>query len=178
MMHMKNDFSYFANESFQAIDLPYGDAGFSMMILLPRIPGDIDALIAELTPEKWSAWVSSFSKHAVNLSLPKFTMQYDLTMNDVLTALGMGVAFSDDADFTRMHKLGGLKITKVKHKSFVQVDEEGTEAAAVTSVEIGVVSVGGGGTVLTMRVDHPFVFAIRETHSGAILFIGKVVAPE
>ncbi len=177
MMHVKSDFSYFANESFQAIDLPYGDAGFSMTILLPMVPSDIDALIAELTPEKWSAWVGSFSKHAVNLFLPKFTMQYDLTMNDVLSALGMGIAFTSGADFTRMYKPGNLAISKVKHKSFVQVDEEGTEAAAVTSVEIGVTSAWGGGS-LTMRVDHPFVFAIRENHSGTILFIGKVVAPE
>lgn len=178
MMNVKGDFSYFANESFQAIDLPYGDAGFSMTIFLPKVPSDIDPLIAGLTPEKWSAWVASFSKHAVELSLPRFSMQYDLTMNDVLTALGMGIAFSDDADFTRMHRLGGLKISKVKHKSFVQVDEEGTEAAAVTSVEIIRVTWGTGGGLLTMRVDHPFVFAIRENHSGTILFIGKVVAPE
>jgi serpin B len=176
MMQVKGDFSYFANESFQAIDLPYGDAGFSMTILLPKVPSHIDALIAELTPEKWADWLSSFSKQTVNLYLPKFAMQYELTMNEVLTALGMGVAFSDAADFTKMYGPGNLKISRVKHKSFVQVDEEGTEAAAVTSVEIVVVSVGGGA--ILMRVDHPFVFAIRENHSQTILFIGKVAATE
>jgi serpin B len=177
MMHVKGDFSYFANASFQAIDLFYGDAGFSMTILLPQVPAHIDALIAELTPEKWSAWMGSFSKHTVDLSLLKFTMQYDITMNDVLTALGMGIAFSDGADFTRMYRPGNLKISQVKHKAFVQVDEEGTEAAAVTSVGIVETSGTGGGSLI-MRVDHPLVFAIRENHSGTILFIGKVVAPE
>lgn len=176
MMHVTGDFSYFANESFQAIDLPYGDAGFTMTIVLPKKPTHIDSLIAQLTPEKWSAWMGSFSKHAVELSMPKFTLQYDITMNDVLSALGMGIAFTDAADFTRMYKPGNLAISKVKHKSFVQVDEEGSEAAAVTSVEIIFTSFGGGP--VSMRIDHPFVFAIRENHSQTILFIGKIVAPE
>jgi serpin B len=176
MMHVKGDFSYFANESFQAIDLPYGDAGFSMTILLPKTSTHVDSLIAGLIAEKWPAWMGSFSKHAVDLSLPKFTMQYDVTMNDVLTALGMGIAFSNTADFTRMYKPGNLKISKVKHKTFVQVDEEGTEAAAVTSVEIFVTRAHGGA--ITMRVDHPFVFAIRENQSGTILFIGKIMTPQ
>ena len=86
----------------------------------------------------------------------------------------MGVAFSGQADFTRINKQGNLFISKVKHKSFVEVNEEGTEAAAVTSVEISLTSVGSG---FIMRVDRPFIFAIRENHSGTILFIGKIVDP-
>jgi serpin B len=109
------------------------------------------------------------------LALPKFLLEYDLTLNDVLKALGLAIAFSpDQADFTNMYKQGGLFISKVKHKTFVEVNEEGTEAAAVTSVEIGETSAGGG---FAMRVDRPFVFVIRENHSGTMLFMGKIVEP-
>ena len=178
MMHVAGDFSYFANASFQAIELPYGDAGFSMVILLPRVPSQMDSLIGAITPETWAAWMGSFSTHAVQLSLPKFTLRYDLTMNDVLASLGMEIAFTGRADFTRMYRPGHLCISRVKHKTFVQVDEEGTEAAAVTSVEVSVTSGTGGGVIpIPMRVDHPFVFAIHENGSQTILFIGKVLLP-
>jgi len=90
--------------------------------------------------------------------------------------LGMGIAFDpDQADFTRIRKEGELFISKVKHKTFVDVNEEGTEAAAVTSVEIGITSIGPSGFV--MRVDRPFVFAIYERQSQSILFMGKIAQP-
>jgi serpin B len=173
MMHLQSDFAYFANASFQAIDLPYGDAGFSMTILLPRARTQIDSLIAAFTPENWMAWLDGFSAQKIELAMPKFTTRYEIKLNDVLASLGMGVVFTEAADFTRMYRLGGLAIDEVKHKTFVKVDEEGTEAAAATSVGIGVVS-----APLAMRIDHPFVFAIRENHSQTILFIGKIMAPE
>jgi len=175
MMHLQADLRYFDNASFQAIDLTYGDAGFSMTILLPRVRTQIDSLIAAFTPENWAAWMNGFSTRKVELAMPKFTTQYEIKMNDVLAALGMGIAFTDFADFTRMYKPGGLRIDEVKHKTFVKVDEEGTEAAAVTSVGIVETSLP---QIITMRVDHPFVFAIRENHSQTILFIGKMAAPE
>jgi serpin B len=173
MMNLKADLPYFANAQFQAVDLPYGDGDFSMTILLPSPQTPINALIADLQHENWQLWAKSFSKQAGSLALPKFLLEYDLTLNDVLKALGMAIAFSGQADFTKMHKQGGLFISKVKHKTFVEVNEEGTEAAAVTSVEIGRTSVGG----FVMRVDRPFVFVIRENYSGTILFIGKIVNP-
>lgn len=178
MMVQKGFFQYFENSDFQAIDLPYGDGDFSMTIFLPRPQKDIDALIAEFNQENWEQWISSFSKHKLDyLQLPRFTLEYELTLNDVLKALGMEIAFSfSQADFTKMYKeeefLENLYISKVKHKTFVKVNEEGTEAAAVTSVEIGVTSVPP-----SMRVDRPFVFVIRENHSQTILFMGKIVEP-
>ncbi|MGH7454185.1 MAG: serpin family protein, partial [bacterium] len=175
MMNLKGDLPYFANARFQAVDLPYGDADFSMTILLPSQQTHVDSLLAELDQANWNLWTRSFVKHSGNLSLPKFTLEYDLLLNDVLKALGMGIAFSpDQADFTKMRKTGDLYISKVKHKTFVEVNEEGTEAAAVTSVEIGVTSVGGD---FTMRVDRPFIFVIRENHSGTIFFMGKIIDP-
>jgi len=173
MMTQTGEFQYFANEKFQAIDLPYGDALFSMVIFLPNPSVNIDSLIVELDQNNWDQWVNLFQNENGTIFLPRFKLEYKLKMNDVLIALGMGVAFSSSADFTRMFKPGGLFISEVNHKSFVEVNEEGTEAAAVTSVVIDRTSASG----FVMRADRPFIFAIREHHSGTILFIGKIVDP-
>ena len=131
--------------------------------------------------------LSNFGKRVVvvdcNITTPHLAYylgakNYSITLNNVLKALGMEIAFDPyQADFTKMRKEGELFISKVKHKTFVEVDEEGTEAAAVTSVEIEVTSIGSPGSSIIMRVDRPFVFAIRENYSQTILFIGKIVGP-
>ncbi|MDZ7333499.1 MAG: serpin family protein [candidate division KSB1 bacterium] len=173
MMAQTGEFQHFANDQFQAIDLPYGDELFSMVVILPSASADIDELISELDQNDWNHWLASFQKEKGTIFLPRFKLEYKLRMNDVLIALGMGVAFSPGADFTRMFKPGGLFISEVNHKTFIEVNEEGTEAAAVTSVVIGRTSTSG----FVMRVDRPFIFAIRENHSGTILFVGKIVNP-
>jgi serpin B len=179
MMTQESEFQYFENDDFQAIDLPYGDGNFSMTILLPRLEKDVDSLVAELNQETWNLWMNSFQKRELTVQLPKFTLEYELTLNDVLGALGMEIAFNPNlADFTKMYKkeevLANLYISNVKHKTFVEVNEEGTEAAAVTSVEMTLTSVP---FKLSMRIDRPFICAIRENRSGTILFIGKIVEP-
>ena len=175
MMTQKGDFQYFENSNFQAVDLPYGAGDFSMVIFLPRTEKDMNSVIEEFNQENWDLWIHSFSEHDGTLQLPKFTLEYELELNDVLQALGMGIAFSGQADLTKMYRPGGLFISKVKHKTFVDVDEEGTEAAAVTSVEIRETAIAPSG--FSMRVDRPFVFAIRENRTGTILFMGRIVAP-
>jgi serine protease inhibitor len=174
MMKQEADFQYLENSDFQAIDLPYGDGDFSMTIFLPSLQKDIDSLISEFNPENWNQWINSFYEQHLTLQFPKFTLEYEIKLNDVLKALGMAIAFDpDQADFTRLYKgPWNLFISKVKHKTFVEVNEEGTEAAAVTSVEVGITSVGD-----VMRVDRPFVFVIRENQSQTVLFIGKIVEP-
>ena len=175
MMSHQCDHNYFENELFQAIDLPYGDAGFSMTILLPKPGINIDSLIAQFSNDSWNSWISSFSAQEVNLYLPKFKMEYKISLKNVLCALGMSIAFDPyQADFTKINTNGNLYISNVKHKTFVKVNEEGTEAAAVTSVEITLTSIGSS---ITMHINRPFVFAIRENHSGTILFVGKIVEP-
>ncbi len=170
MMHQhKIILAHLNTDLFQAVALPYGDAGFSMTILLPHPGVTLDSLCAALTDERWAQWQASFAKHELALAMPKFTLTFEMTLNQVLENLGMGIAFSDHADFTRMYEAGGLCISEVKHKTFVEVNEEGTEAAAATSVGIGVVSAPP-----MFRVDRPFVFLISENHSQSILFIGKV----
>jgi serpin B len=179
MMTQEGEFQYFENDDFQAIDLPYGDGDFRMTIFLPRIEKDVNSLIGELNQENWNRWISSFHKRELTLQLPKFTLEYEVKLNDVLRALGMEIAFDSNlANFTKMYKKeqvgANLYISNVKHKTFVEVNEEGTEAAAVTSVEMTLTSVP---IRILMRIDRPFIFAIRESRSGTILFIGKNIEP-
>jgi serine protease inhibitor len=179
MMEVRSKFKYFENSQLQAIDIPYGIGNYSMTVILPNEGEDIDLLIAELTQGKWDEWMSSFSEDSVNLFLPKIKLEYkaEETLKKVLTRMGMGIAFSDLADFTGMYEPGGIFIGRVIHKTFLEVDEKGTEAAAATVVEM-VEGMGPGGKVYpTMRVNRPFLFAIRESHSSTVLFIGKIAEP-
>ena len=174
MMTQHGVFPYFENEMFQAVDLPYGDSLFSMMIIMPKRQEDIDAVIGEMTSANWNNWLTQLNTTEGDVSLPRFKLEYEFKLNDVLSALGMEVAFTGAADFTRMRKSGGLYISEVRHKSFVEVNEEGTEAAAVTIVDIRETSIGSD---FNMRMDRPFLFAIKDNHSQTILFIGKIVDP-
>ena len=156
------------------LDLPYGGEAFSMTIVLPQVAGGIDSLVQGLTEERWRGWVAALDSGSLEVVMPKFTLTYGLTMNDVLRALGMPSAFCDapHPDFTRLNPSGALCISDVRHKTFVDVNEEGTEAAAATSVEISFTSLAA-----PLQVDRPFVFAIRERLSGTILFLGRVMNP-
>lgn len=178
MMHIATDLPYLNTADFQMAELPYGDAGFGMIVLLPHPAVDIDSLAGSLTGANWQTWLGRLKTTGVELAFPKFKLEYKIALNEVLKAMGMAVAFSGTADFTRMYAPGGLFISDVKHKTFVEVSEEGTEAAAVTSVEIGRTSVGPEPNGVPMRVDRPFLFAIYERHSNSIVFIGKVLDPE
>jgi serine protease inhibitor len=177
-MRQSNDnFSYFDNELMQAIDLPYGNGQFRMTVLLPRYGKTVADILQSLSPQNWKSWMSAFVEQKGTLALPKFKLEYKNSLVDVLKTLGMDPAFSDEADFTGINKNGGLFISDVLHKTYVDVDEEGTEAAAVTVVEMRVTSVGGETGGFSMSVDRPFLFAIREKSSGVILFIGKMNNP-
>lgn len=176
MMHQKSDFPYFAGDDFQAVDLPYGNGMFNMAIFLPSPGSDIDAFIAQLNEENWELWFNSFAERTVNLSMPKFKLECKYNLNDALKALGMGIAFDAiRADFGNINNAPDLHISNVKHKTFVEVNEEGTEAAAVTSIEIGITSVQPNEVY--MRVDRPYIFVIHENQSNAILFMGKMLQP-
>jgi len=157
------------------LDLPYGGQAFSMTIVLPAEPGGLDSLIATLTEDRWNAWTAALHSGDVGVVLPRFRFSYDASLQEALSALGMAHSFCGPwvTDFTRIRAAGDLCITKVKHKTFVDVNEEGTEAAAATSVGAGVTS-----APQTISVDRPFLFAIRENLSGTILFLGRVMRPE
>jgi serine protease inhibitor len=161
----------------QVVDLPYGGGAYTMTILLPKQGKAIRDVVSSLTADAWQAAIAGATARQVELQMPKFTLRWEALLNDPLQALGMRLAFQGDiADFTRMSRSAGnhLYISKVKQKSFVDVHEEGTEAAAVTSVEVRV-TCACGPTVI--RIDRPFLFAIRERLSGTIVFLGKIVRP-
>ncbi len=175
MMHQEVSLPYFDTEQVRAVDIPYGDSLYSMTVLLPREGHTVDELAADLGPQQWADWTSRFETRGIDLKLPRFKLEYNEKLNDALTALGMGVAFTcQQANFNGINPNQDLCISKVKHKTFLEVNEEGTEAAAVTSVGMDATSVGSG--LMEMHVNRPFVLAIRERHSGTLLFIGKVAS--
>jgi len=173
--------AYFENDLFQAVDLPYGDRSFSMTVFLPKPSHTPDEIISQLSPVNWAAWIGALSETKVMLGLPKFKFSYEVFLTDILKALGMTIAFDPGAaDFSNMVEdgsmlFGNLFISFVKQKTFVQVDEVGTEAAAVTIV--GIELTGFLPDEKIMMVTRPFVLAIRERGTGSILFIGKIVDP-
>ncbi len=173
MMVQSNNFNYLSNELFQAVDLPYGDSLFSMIIFLPNQDKNIDEIINLFNHENWNLWLGSFNVKEGKIWLPKFEISYEDSLNKVLIALGMGNAFSSSADFTRMYSKGGIFISAVKHKTYIKVDEAGTEASAVTSVEF----VKGINSNFQLKFNKPFFYIIRERNSNAILFIGKMINP-
>ena len=169
------ELGYYVDTAVTVVDLPYGGGAFSMTVILPRQGYPLDSVAGGLTSEQWNSWVVGLNRTELFLSLPRFTLRYDLDEAiAVLRSLGMTSAFCDDAafDFTRMDPSGEACISEVKHKTFVLVDESGTEAAAATSVGVGVVSAPP-----SVVVDRPFLFAIRERFSGTILFIGRMMNP-
>jgi len=167
---------YNHEQDFRAAELAYGDSLFSMTILIPGSSWDINSFIGYLDQAVWDSCITHLnSKYFAELRMPKFKIEYEITLNEILKAMGMEIAFDPSrADFSRMASDSSrvLYIDEVKHKTFVEVNEEGTEAAAVTSV---VMTTWSGPPMLV--IDSPFVFAIRERSSGTILFIGKVINP-
>lgn len=184
MMSRSGKFSYLRGDDFQAVSLPFGateaESRFSMVVLLPDESSSLDALAARLTAEQWAAWTGQFAPAEGFLAMPRYTLEYEAGLNDALSALGMGVAFDPQrADFGPMVDLRprNVFISNVRHKTFIEVNEEGAEAAAVTAVEMGVTSAREAPERFTMIVERPFVVAIRDDHSGALLFIGAIVSP-
>jgi len=178
MMSFKEKINYASNDLFQAVELPYGQGNFNMVVLLPGYQIPLDSLASEMNATNWNTWMESFSNETpVNVYLPKFKVEYKKELMPELTRLGMGIAFSDFADFTKINKNGGLYISSVKHKTFIEVDEEGTEAAAVTSVTISFTSAGGGDGSIEFNANHPFIYVIMEKTTGAIMFMGKITEP-
>ena len=179
MMTRTGDYPYYENheEKFQAISLPYGNGRMSMYIFLPSPESDLSTFLNGLDTENWEHWISQFNEQEVFLSMPKFKLEYEKTLNNPLQALGMGIAFAPGAaDFSRMADLEALGknlyIGEVLHKAVVEVNEEGTEAAAVTSVGIRATSAPPA-----FIANRPFFFAIRDNETKTVLFMGTVVEP-
>jgi serine protease inhibitor len=151
------------------IDLTYGNSAFTMTILLPREGLNVNAVAESLTQDTWNALDQLAHESERPLYLPRFKLSWERKLNDDLSAMGMAIAFGDGADFSNASSVA-LELSRVVQKTFVDVNEEGTEAAAATLV--GAVPTSAP---MPLRVDRPFIFAIRERLSGTILFMGKIV---
>lgn len=178
MFREKNyQLQYLETELFQLVSLPYGKGRLSMYIFLPNRGISLAEFYKHLNAENWDKWINNLNNNenytveAVSIGLPRFKLEYEIDLKNPLKSLGMDIAFSQGADFSAMTPIP-LFISFIKHKTFVEVNEEGTSAAAVTAV---------GGTRspgINMIVDRPFFCAIRDNETGAILFMGSIVEPK
>ncbi len=177
LMHRRASFRYAETDRAQLLELPYAGDNLSMVVLLPRPgrgPGETETA---MSPATWRDWLSSLSDREVDVFLPRFKMEKESDLGRELPELGMPDAFdADRADFTGMTSRDRLAVSKVIHKAFVEVNEEGTEAAA-TAV-IMETKAARPVEPAVFRADRPFLFLIRDLRSGAVLFMGRVADPD
>jgi serpin B len=176
MMNQTARLPYFEAEAFQALELPYKDGSLAMVVLLPKQAEGLEAIEASLSVEKLDLWLAGLRPSRVKVSLPRFTSTVEAELKDVLTKLGMPLAFQGAADFSGITGARDFAISAVVHKAFVEVEEKGTEAAAATAV-VGVRSSAIAAKEIVFRADHPFLYLIRDTKSGSILFMGRLSRP-
>jgi serpin B len=157
----------------EVVSLPYDGDDLSMLILMPP-PGTFTSFEQGLTAQDIDGYVAALMSETLELTMPKFELRTSASLNEPLSTLGLGIAFSDDADFSAMSKDAKLAITDVVHQSFVKVNESGTEAAAATGVVVGLTSIP---LTRPVTIDRPFIFAIRDEPTGAIVFLGRYVKP-
>jgi len=174
LMHSDATRPWFDDGRVQVVELLYADSAFSMVVAMPSDGSTIEELTGSLTPERWKSWLDGLRPGRLLLTMPKFRFSFGQRLDDALKAMGMGVAFDPfQADFDRITRTrDDLYISRVEHKTFIDVHELGTEAAAATAVGIGVTSLPP-----SVVFDRPFMFVIHERESGTILFIGRVGDP-
>jgi serpin B len=176
-MHQGGHYLYLRGDGFQAVKLPYRSGGTALYVFLPDRNDGIGVFLRQLTGARWRRWTAALARRKGELALPRFKATYETELSSQLTRLGMGRAFGDRADFAGISSRG-LAIGEVRHKAFLEVNEEGTEAAAVTSVGMRTTSVVAEPPPFTMTVDHPFFLAIADEATGTILFMGVIVDPD
>lgn len=174
-MHQKENLKYTKTSDATIVELPYGQGNFAMTIILPDENISTEEIAMTLSASKWNEYMEQLGDHPteVELSMPRFKYEYKRLLNDDLIALGMGIAFTPGADFSNISD-AGLMINRVIHQTYIETNEEGTEAAAATVVEMTLTSMP-----VTTRIDinRPFLYFIRETSTGTILFAGRVSDP-
>ncbi|RAZ78970.1 serpin family protein [Planococcus halotolerans] len=173
MMRLEERIPYLETDSFQAVSLPYGDGEMDMKLFLPRSSSSLKEFRDALNTENWKRWNGEFSSRQGKVLMPKFEMEYEIILNDAMKELGMPSSFNENADFP--HIVEGdseLAVTSIAQKTYLDINEEGTEAAAATS--ISVVDSGDAEPPFTMKIERPFFLAITDVESGAILFMGEI----
>lgn len=174
MMKQSGDFLYADAASFQALEMPYIGDRVAMLVLLPRERNGIGDLEQKLDGTLLKQCIENLKKTKVDVSIPRFTAQQNANLTKILSAMGMGIAFTGDADFSGITGARELHISAVVHEAVVEVNEEGTEAAAATAVVVARTSFQ---RTPVFRADHPFIYIIRDRQTGTILFMGRFAKP-
>lgn len=175
LMHLDARLRYKAGAGYKAVELPYVGGLLSMVVIVPD-EGEFEAFESSLDGARLREVVDSLGDAQVTLRLPRFKFRSQTMLKGALSELGMPIAFTDDADFSRMSPHGDdMLIQEVIHEAFISVDEEGTEAAAATAVVVGIVS--APAVTIDLTVDRPFLFLIRDNETGAMLFMGRLLDP-
>ncbi len=173
MMYQKDTFSYNADSYAQYLDMPYGNKAFSMTVILPSDGKTTADVLNYLTVDKWNSIIGYMPTTKVEVYLPRFNNKNNLSLINPLQNMGMNLAFSDRADFSKIADIQ-LLISSIQHITNIEVTEEGTEAAAVTIIGVGLTSMPVDPPTPVFKVNKPFLFVIREKSTGVILFVGKM----
>jgi serpin B len=177
LMHLTASFKYLETEGLQLLELPYETGALSMVVLLPRQADGLKALEAELNASSLDRWLAAARAGKVNVFLPRFKLKERLRLAGTLAGMGMPEAFSLGADFSGINGRRDLFISEVVHQAFVDVNEQGTEAAAATATVMKPTAIIRPAPIPTFRADHPFLFLIRHNPSGSIIFLGRLASP-
>lgn len=174
MMKQTSDFKIFTGVGFVLAEFPYGQGNFVMDVILPDDHNGVNSIMPLITDNSYKGWLNQMGEKKTNLIFPRFKYGYKKQLKDVLTSMGMGIAFTDNADFSNISDIA-LLINDVTHQAFIETNEEGTEAAAATIVDVGTTSMPADPLIL--NIDHSFLYIIRETTTNSILFMGRVADP-
>jgi serpin B len=175
-MNQTTNFGYTETPSAQILEMRYSGTRIAFDILLPKTGSGIASLEKSLTSENLTAWLAHLSPRNVQVSLPKFRAESDFSLSQVLSTMGMPIAFTGKADFSGVSSQG-LAVSDVFHKAFVEVAEKGTEAAAATGISVKALAMHTPEPPVVFRADHPFLFLIRDSRSEVVLFIGRLTNP-
>jgi serpin B len=176
-MNQTEHFGYAETAGAQILEMRYAGTGIAFDVLLPKTAGGLPDLQKSLTFENLTGWLGTLSARNVQVSLPKFRVESEFSLRQALSAMGMPAVFSDKADFSGIDGKGRLAISEVVHKAFVDVSEQGTEASAATGITMRATAMRMPEKAVVFRADHPFLFLIRDTRTGLVLFIGRLMNP-
>lgn len=179
-MMLEEELLYFENDLFQAAQLPYGSGEMSMQVFLPKENIDMESFLEQLTEENWTIWNSEFQRMSGTIHLPKFQVEYESSLNKAFNELGIELAFDEHrAEFPNLiEENEQIYIDEIKQKTFIDVSEEGTEAAGATSVEMRLTSAIVDEETFYMDVNRPFFMTIKDEETNALLFIGIIKNPK
>ncbi|MBN2666740.1 MAG: serpin family protein [Bacteroidales bacterium] len=175
MMKQKKDFKVYEENGFKIAEFPYGQGNYVMDVILPDEKEGLNNTLAIINSRDYELWVDQMAEQEIVVSFPRFKYGYKRSLKDILSDMGMGIAFTDNADFSNISEQFDLLLNDVAHQTFIETNEEGTEAAAATVVTVGTTSMPP--PPLEFKMDHPFLYIIRETSTNSILFMGRVSDP-